>query len=135
MILANFTNHSKFIYNALHDKPYTVYKGHKRIIDFVEDTCRTFANIVDNFIPGEAYNVGSRSEWEYDIKEYSDMILSACGKNDDLVTYKEAEPFTTKVKKMDFSKAIRELNHNPVVSPKDGIKKTVEWMKWYYRIE
>jgi len=35
-----------------------------RIIDYVEDTCRTFANISDNFIPGEVYNVGGRPEWE-----------------------------------------------------------------------
>ena len=41
----------KFIYHALNKKPYTVFKGHKRIIDYVEDSCNTFANIVDNFIP------------------------------------------------------------------------------------
>ena len=47
----------KFIYLSLVKKPYTVYKGHKRIIDYVEDSCFTFANITDNFIPGEVYNV------------------------------------------------------------------------------
>jgi dTDP-glucose 4,6-dehydratase len=50
----------KFIYSALHGLPYTVYRGHKRIIDFVEDSCRTWANIVDKFIPGEVYNVAGR---------------------------------------------------------------------------
>lgn len=125
-----------FIYKALTGQPYTVYKGHKRIIDYVEDTARTFANIVDNFIPGEAYNVGSKQEWEHDIREYSDMVLDAVGAPDDsLVTYKEAEAFTTKVKTMDFSKAIKDLKHDPKVSPQEGIKRTVEWMKWYYRIE
>jgi len=124
----------KFIYHSLHGKPYTVYKGHKRIIDYVEDTCRTFANIVDNFIPGEAYNVGGRLEWEMDIKEYSDLILAATGADKSLVMYKEAEPFTTKVKTMDFSKAVRDLKHNPQVDPQEGIKRTVEWMKWFYRI-
>lgn len=124
----------KFIYHALYNKPYMVFKGHKRIIDFVEDSCRTWANIVDNFIPGEVYNVGSRPEWEMDIKSYSDLILKAVGRNDSLVTYEESEPFTTKVKTMDFSKAVRDLKHNPIVSPEEGIKRTVEWMKWYYRI-
>ncbi len=38
-----------FIHKALRDEPYTVYLGHKRIFDYVEDTCRTFANIIDNF--------------------------------------------------------------------------------------
>lgn len=124
----------KFIYHALHGKPYTVHKGHKRIIDYVEDTCRTFANIVDNFIPGEVYNVGGKSEWEMDIAEYSDLILKATGAQNALVTYKEAEPFTTKVKTIDFSKAIRDLNHDPKFPPKEGIKRTVEWMKSFYRI-
>ncbi len=125
----------KFIYHVLFEKPYTVYQGHKRIIDYVEDTCKTFANILDNFIPGEVYNVGGRSEWEHDIKDYSNLVLDACGRDDSLVTYKDAEPYTTKMKKMDFSKAVRDLNHNPQVTPEEGIKKTVEWMKWYYRIK
>jgi dTDP-glucose 4,6-dehydratase len=125
----------KFIYHALFNKPYTVFKGHKRIIDFVEDSCRTWANIVDNFIPGEVYNVAGRLEWERDIKEYSDLILVAVKKDETLVTYEEAEPFTTKVKTIDCSNAIRDLKHNPRVSPEGGIVRTVEWMKEYYRLK
>ncbi len=121
-----------FIYRALHDLPYTVYTGHKRIFDYVEDTCRTFANIVDNFIPGEVYNVGGREEWETDIQNVSDIILSYLNKDDSKVTYKEGEPFTTKVKHMDFTKAIRDLNHNPQVPMEEGIPKTIEWMKKEY---
>ena len=124
----------KFIYHALNNKPYVVYKGHKRIIDFVEDSCRTFANIVENFIPGEVYNVGGRVEWEKDIKEYSDIVLKVTGKDESLVEYKEAEAFTTKIKTVDFSKAIKDLNHNPVVEPEDGIRKTAEWMKKTYQL-
>jgi dTDP-glucose 4,6-dehydratase len=122
----------KFIYHALFNKPYTVFKGHKRIIDYVEDSCRTWANIVDNFIPGEVYNVGGRPEWEMEIKDYSNLVLKAVGRDDSLVTYKEAEPFTTKVKQMDFSKAVRDLRHDPKVTPEEGIGRTVEWMKKVY---
>lgn len=125
----------KFIYHALHNKPYTVYKGHKRIIDYVEDSVRTFANIVDNFKPGEVYNVGGRREWLYDIKEYSDMVLEAVGRDDSIVRYKEVEPHTTRVKIVDCSKAERDLGHDPKVPPQEGIKRTVEWMKEYYGIE
>ena len=124
----------KFIYCALHNMPYTVFNGHKRIIDYVGDTARTFANIVDNFIPGEVYNVAGKQEWEKDIKEYSDLILEAVGRDDSIVTYKEAEPFTTKIKTIDCSKAIRDLEHDPKITPQEAIRKTVEWMKWYYRI-
>jgi len=125
----------KFIYHALFNKPYTVYLGHKRIVDYVEDSCRTWANIVDNFVPGEAYNVGGRPEWERSIKEYSDLILEVVGRNDSLVTYKESEPHTTRIKTVDSSKAIRDLNHCPRVPPEEGIRRTVDWMREYYGME
>lgn len=124
----------KFVYYALHNKPYVVYRGHKRIIDYVDDTVRTFANIVDNFIPGEVYNVAGKPGWEMNIEEYSDIILKAVGIDDSIVTYKDAEQFTTKIKTIDCSKAIKDLKHDPKVSPEEGIRRTVEWMKWYYRI-
>jgi dTDP-glucose 4,6-dehydratase len=117
-----------FIYKALHDEPYTVYLGHKRIFDYVEDTCRTFANIADNFVPGEVYNIGGKEEWEHDIKYVSDLILENLGKTGVKVTYKEAEPFTTRFKHMDFSKSRRDLKHDPKVPLEEGIPKTVEWM-------
>jgi dTDP-glucose 4,6-dehydratase len=124
-----------FVYKALHNEAYTVYMGHKRIFDYVEDTCRTFANIVDNFIPGEVYNVGGKEEWEHDIKYISDLILKYLGKSDKQVTYKEAEPFTTRFKHMDFSKIRRDLKHNPVVPIEEGIPLTIRWMANYYGIK
>jgi dTDP-glucose 4,6-dehydratase len=124
-----------FIYKALRDEPYTVYLGHKRIFDYVEDTCRTFANIIDNFQPGEVYNVGGKEEWEHDIKYVSDLILKHLGKNAHQVTYKEAEPFTTVTKHMDFSKARRDLKHDPRVPLEEGIPRTIEWMKQVYRLQ
>ena len=125
----------KFIYHALFDRPYAVFMGHKRIIDYVEDSCRTWANIIDNFVPGEVFNVGGKPEWERTIKEYSDLILEAVGRDDSIVTYKDSEPFTTRLKKMDFSKAIRDIKHDPEVPPEEGIRRTVDWMKDYYHLE
>jgi dTDP-glucose 4,6-dehydratase len=124
-----------FIYKALHNEPYTVYMGHKRIFDYVEDTCRTFANIIDTFKPGEVYNVGAKEEWEHDIKYISDLILKNLGKKDSNVTYKEAEPFTTRVKHMDFSKIRRDLKHDPRVPIEEGIPLVIKWMKQYYGIK
>ena len=121
-----------FIYKALKDEPYVVYLGHKRIFDYVEDTCRTFANIVDNFKPGEVYNIGGREEWEHEIKYVSDLVLKCLGRDDSRVIYKEAEPFTTKVKQMDFSKARRDLKHDPKIPLEEGIPKTIEWMQQVY---
>ena len=123
-----------FIYRALTDQPYTVYLGHKRIFDYVEDTCRTFASILDNFVPGEVYNVGGREDWEHEIKYVSDLILQCLGKHDSRITYKEAEPFTTRVKHMDFSKVRRDLKHDPRVPLEEGIPRTIAWMREVYAL-
>ena len=122
-----------FIHHALKGLPYTVYTHHHRIFDYVGDTCRTIANIADRFRSGEVYNIGGREEVE--IKGVSDMILSYLGKDDSLVTYKEWEPFTTKTKKIDSSKAMSQLGHNPKTSLQDGLKRTIEWSRKAYAVE
>lgn len=119
-----------FCYRALHDLPYTVYLNHHRTSTYVTDAAFTLANIVDNFIPGEVYNVGS-TEY-HDIKTLSDIILQYLGKDDRHVTYKGSEPFTTRNKKLDVSKAVRDLGHHPKVSLAKGLALTLEWMKTYY---
>jgi dTDP-glucose 4,6-dehydratase len=121
-----------FIYKALMNEPYTCYLGHTRIHDYIVDSCRTYANIVDNFKAGEVYNVGGRPEWEHDIKYLSDLILRVVGRDDSKVIYKEFEPFTTKHKTLDSRKAIRDLGHNPSTPMEVGIPKSVEWMKSVY---
>ncbi len=123
-----------FIYKALKDLPYTVYMNHKRIFDYVEDTSRTLANIVENFKAGEVYNIGGKKDWETEIKHVSDLILGYLGKDDSKVEYKEAEPFTTRVKKIDFSKAINDLKHDPRTSLEEGIPKTIEWVRSAYSL-
>lgn len=120
----------KFIYNALHDESYTVYLGHKRTLEYVEDICKTLANVIDNFKPGEVYNLGG--DEQYDIKHVSDLILKYLNKDDSKVVYKEAEPFTTRVKTPDSSKAKRGLGFKLTVPVEEGIKRTVEWFKRFY---
>jgi dTDP-glucose 4,6-dehydratase len=120
----------KFMYNALHDEPYTVYLGHKRTLEYVEDVCRALGNIIDRFKPGEVYNLGGSRQ--YEIKHISDLILKYLGKNDSRVTYEETEPFTTKVKTPDSSKAKRDLKFEKTVTIEQGMQKTVEWFKSLY---
>jgi dTDP-glucose 4,6-dehydratase len=120
-----------FCYRALHNLPYTVYLNHHRSSTYVTDTAFTLANIVDNFIPGEVYNVGS-TEY-HDVKTVSDIILQYLGKDDRQVTYRDEEPFTTRNKKIDVTKAVRDLQHCPRVSLAEGLGFTLEWMKMYYK--
>lgn len=119
-----------FIYSAMHDKPITVYSSHKRIFDYIADTTRTLANIVDNFKSGEAYNLGADKEVSIDY--VLDLILKALKKDNRHVTYKGFEPFTTRFKKVDSSKAKRDLKHDPKTQIEEGIPKTVDWFKKIY---
>jgi dTDP-glucose 4,6-dehydratase len=122
----------KFMFKALHDEPYTVYLGHKRTLEYVEDICRTLANILGYFKPGEVYNLGG--DEQYEIKYVSDLILKSLGKDDSKVTYEEAEPFTTKIKTPDSSKAKKNLGFKLTVPVEEGISRTVEWMRKVYNV-
>ena len=121
----------KFIYKALHDEPYTVYLGHKRTLEYVKDVSITLANIIDNFKPGEVYNLGG--DKQYEIKYISDLILKYLEKDYLKVTYKEAEPFTTRIKTPDSSKAKRDLDFKQTIQVEEGLQKTVEWFKKLYK--
>jgi dTDP-glucose 4,6-dehydratase len=120
----------KFIYYALHGIPYTVYLGHKRTLEYIDDFVKAVANVVDNFKAGEVYNIGG--DEVYEIKYISDLVLKCVGRDDSIVTYKEAEPFTTKVKTPDSTKAKRDLGWRPRVKPEEGIPRTVEWFRKVY---
>jgi dTDP-glucose 4,6-dehydratase len=121
-----------FVYKCLKNEPFVVYRGHKRIFDYVEDTARTFANIVDNFIPGEVYNVGSREDWVVTIEELAEIVLEQTGASPKLAEYKGEEAFTTRVKIVDFSKSRRDLKHEARVDIREGVRRYVQWMKKTY---
>jgi len=121
-----------FVYNTMKGTPFTVYRGHKRIFDYVEDTCKTFANILDNFIPGEVYNVGSKEEWAISIEELASIVLETMGAKSNLAILKGEEGFTTRIKVVDYSKSRRDLKHDPQIDICEGIKRYVAWMRKTY---
>jgi len=122
----------RFIYHALHDMPYKVFLRHHRTSLFVADVVRSLSNIIEKFKPGEVYNLGG--EEYHDMKTVSDLILEYLGKSDDLVEYVETEPFTTRDKKVDISKAKRDLGHRYTVPLAEGIPRSIDWMKSAYSI-
>ena len=121
-----------FVYHALKNRKFKVYRGHKRIFDYVEDTCRTFANIVDNFRAGEVYNIGGREDWIISIEELADIVLHATGTISRLADYVGEEGFTTRTKVVDFSRARRDLRHDPKIGINEGILRYVAWARKIY---
>ncbi len=121
-----------FVYKALAGSTLTVHRGHIRIFDYVDDTCRTISNIVDNFIPGEVYNIGSKEDWSISIEELAEIIIEATSATSNQVQLKESEDFTTKIKLVDFSKSRRDLSHSPSIGIHEGINRYVLWMRKTY---
>jgi len=117
---------SRFIYCALASLPWLVYRDYSRTSTYILDLIRTLCNIVDNFIPGENYNIGG--DIYHTVEEFSNLVLKITKANPKLVEYKDEEILTTRNKKVDISKAIAHLDHKTTVSLEEGIVKTVQWM-------
>lgn len=123
---------AKFCYHALIGRPVTVYRNHTRTSTYLEDTCRTLSNIVDNFKPGEVYNIGGLEE--HDIETLARLVWEYAGADQKLITYEDAELLTTKKKTVDIQKSITDLGHTLTVALEDGVKKTIDWMRTYYSL-
>ncbi len=119
-----------FCYKALHNLPFTVYRGHHRTSTYVADTAYTLANISDSFKPGEVYNIGGLDY--HSIEDAAELVVKHSGCSESLVKYADPEPFTTLRKQVDCKKAVEELGHRTTVGLDEGIKNTIEWMRNYY---
>ncbi len=119
-----------FAYRALHQLPYDVYLGYHRVFMYIDDFIPTLSNVVDNFIPGEVYNIGG-DEFR-SVKEMSGLILNYLGKDDSLVNYLPEDKHNVLNKKPNIEKARRAFGHDPRITLEEGIPRTVEWMKRIY---
>lgn len=122
-----------FTYSLLHNKPITVFKGHSRTSTYIYDSVRTLANIANNFIDGETYNIAS--DQEHTIENLAELLVKYTKADPALVDYREhSEVLTTKHKHVDASKSVRDLDHKNTVSLEEGVWETVQWMKEHYRL-
>jgi dTDP-glucose 4,6-dehydratase len=123
----------RFLYCALTNTPWTVYRGHSRTSTFLADTVRTLANIVENFKTGETYNIGG--DQLHTIEELSEVVIKVTGASPRLVNFQESEILTTKIKRVDVSKAIRDLSHRDSYRLEDGMRITADWMRNTYNLQ
>ncbi len=122
----------RFLYCALQGLGWTVFRGHSRTSSFLADTVRTLANIREAFKPGETYNIGG-SEL-HSIEHLSDAIIRVTNADPALVQYGDSEKLTTRVKRVDISKAVRDLGHENRHSLEEGLALTAEWMRDVYGV-
>jgi dTDP-glucose 4,6-dehydratase len=123
----------RFLYCALNNLNWTVFRGHVRTSTYLADTVRTISNIADNFKPGETYNIGGNAM--HSIEDLSDVVLKVTGADPALVEFRDTEVLTTKVKKVDVTKSVRDLDHRNSFSLEDGMRLTAVWMRQAYKLD
>jgi dTDP-glucose 4,6-dehydratase len=123
----------RFLFCALTNTPWTVFRGHSRTSTFLADTVRTLANIVDNFKPGQTYNIGGNAL--HTIEELSDIIIKVTGASPSLARYRDHEILTTRDKRVDISKSVRDLGHRNNYGLEEGMRLTTEWMRGVYNLQ
>jgi dTDP-glucose 4,6-dehydratase len=122
----------RFLYCALTGQPFTVFRGHYRTSTYLADTARTLANISNNFRVGETYNIGGVDH--HSIEQLADVVLKVTGADPALVEYRDSEILTTKIKRVDTTKAARDLDHKNSYSLEDGMRITADWMRDVYNL-
>lgn len=116
-----------FIYQALHNKPLTVY-GHGRqtrsfcyYSDLVEGIVRLLYSKIHDPV-----NIGNPDE--FTILEFAKMVIEMSGTKSK-ITYKPLPTDDPKQRKPDITLAKRHLKWKPKVKLEKGLKQTIEWFK------
>jgi dTDP-glucose 4,6-dehydratase len=121
---------ARFIYQALHGLPYTVYLHHHRTSTYIDDGVAGLAAVASHFVPGAVYNLGGHEY--HDIRQLSDLILNKLGMDDRLVSYVSDEQFTTRDKQVSFERARLELGYEPRIGLDEGLERTIAWARRAY---
>jgi dTDP-glucose 4,6-dehydratase len=120
-----------FCYRALFNLPWQVYLGYHRVFMYIDNFVPTLVNVLENFNPGEVYNIGG-TEFR-SVKELSDLILKCTGASESLVEYLPEDKHNVMNKQPDIRKAVEAFGHNPAITLEEGVPKTIEWMRSVYK--
>ncbi len=120
----------KFIIQALKGEPITVYGDGKQTRSFCYVTDNVEAHMLLLANPGakgEVVNIGN--DEEVTILELAKLIKELTGSRSEIV-FKPPRPDDPRRRKPDISKAKKLLNWEPKVSLRDGLLRTIEWIKF-----
>jgi dTDP-glucose 4,6-dehydratase len=109
------------------NKPVPVYGDGQNVRDwlYVIDHCRAIDAIVQKGKIGDIYNVGGNNEKTN--LEITKILLDFLGKDESLIVYVDDRLAHDRRYAIDSSKIQKELNWEPSVTFKEGIKKTFDW--------
>lgn len=116
-----------FIYQALHNKPLTVYgKGNQtRSFCYYTDLIEGIVRLLFSEYNGPV-NIGNPSE--FTILEFAQMVLKQADTKSRII-YKPLPTDDPKQRRPDISLAKKILRWKPVVSLEEGLKETIAWFE------
>lgn len=117
---------SNFIVQALKGQDITIYGdgSQTRSFCYVDDLVRGMTALMNKEGFMGPVNIGN--DGEYTIKELAEMIIELTNSNSKIV-YKELPSDDPCKRRPDLTLARKELNYEPTVYVKDGLKKTIEY--------
>jgi CDP-paratose 2-epimerase len=121
-----------FTIATLLGEPITIYGDGKQVRDvlYVADLVRACDAFIQkrNEIHHSVYNIGGGVENRMSLLELIDILEDLTGKRS-TITFDEWRPSDQKVYISDITKAQGELGWKAESSPKDGVRKLVEWVE------
>lgn len=119
-----------FIIAALCNRPITIYGNGKQVRDllYVDDLVAAYDKFIESDLKHGVFNIGGGPENTTSLLEFLDILERETGKRSK-VTFSDWRPSDQKVYISDISKVKKELDWEPKINPKEGMKKLISWVK------
>jgi nucleoside-diphosphate-sugar epimerase len=121
-----------FITQALANKPLTIYGDgqYTRSLCYVEDLLGGLRAVMETDRPdaaGRPYNLGNPEE--HTILEYAKLVLELIPSSSSTITYVDPVPDDPSRRRPDIGRARSELNWEPRVPLREGLRKTIDYFR------
>ncbi len=119
-----------FIIAALFNRPITIYGNGKQVRDllYVEDLVKAYDLFWGSGLKHAVYNIGGGPENTISLLEFLEVLEQETGKRSK-VAFRDWRPSDQKVYISDISKVREKLGWTPKISPREGVKRLVKWVR------
>lgn len=119
-----------FIIATLTGKPITIYGDGKQVRDvlYVTDLVNAYDKFFKNGAEHAVYNIGGGAENTMSLLEFLELLKRET-KIQPKITFSDWRPSDQKVYISDIAKVSKGLNWRPQVSPREGVRRLIQWVK------